>query len=91
MNVLQIIKIRKENWIGHTLYRSCLLKYVNRGEMEGRGEKTGRRGRRSKKLLDDLEEKRGYCKIKEEAVDDTLWRTGFGGGYEPVGRQTGEL
>ena len=35
----------------------------------------GRRGRRCKKLLDYLEEKRGYCKLKEEAVDRTLWGT----------------
>jgi len=35
----------------------------------------GRRGRRSKHLLDDLEEKRGYWKLNEEALDRTLWRT----------------
>jgi hypothetical protein len=35
----------------------------------------GRRGRRRKKLLDGLKEKRGYCKLKEEAVNRTMWRT----------------
>jgi hypothetical protein len=36
---------------------------------------TGRRGRICKQLLDDIEEKRGYRKLKEEAVDRTVWGT----------------
>jgi hypothetical protein len=32
-------------------------------------EATGRRGRRSKQLLDDLKEKKGYWKSKETALD----------------------
>jgi hypothetical protein len=48
---------------------------------------TGRRGRRRKQLLDDLKEKRRYCKLKEEALDRTLWRTRFGTGYGPAVRQ----
>jgi len=31
--------------------------------------------------LDDLKETRGYCKLKKEALDRTVWRTGFGRGY----------
>ena len=38
---------------------------------------TGRRGRRRKQLLYD-KETRGYWKMKEEAVDRSLWRNGFG-------------
>jgi hypothetical protein len=34
--------------------------------MEGRIEVTGRRGRRSKQLLHDVKEKRGYWKLKKE-------------------------
>jgi hypothetical protein len=64
MDVLQIVKIRKDTWFGHTLYINCLVKYVNEGEMEVRIEMTRRRGRRCKKLLDDFEEKRGYWKLK---------------------------
>ena len=30
---------------------------------------TRRRGRRRKKLLDDLKDRRGYCQLKEEALD----------------------
>ena len=39
---------------------------------------TGRRGRRRKQLLDDFKEKRGYFKLKAEALTRTLWRTRFG-------------
>jgi hypothetical protein len=45
------------------------------GKLEGRIEVTGRRGRRRKQLLDDLNEKRRYWKLKEEALDRTLWRS----------------
>jgi hypothetical protein len=63
---------------------------VIEGKLEGRIEMTGRRGRRCKQLLGDLEEKRGYWKLKEEALDRTVWRTRFGTGYGPVVRQTAE-
>jgi hypothetical protein len=63
---------------------------VIEGMLEGRIEMTGRRGRRRKQLLDDLKGKIKYCKLKEEALDRTLWRTRFGRGYEPVVRQTTE-
>jgi hypothetical protein len=58
--------------------------------MEGRIKVMGRRGRRHKQLLEDLREKRGYCKLKEEALDHTAWGTGFGRGCVPVIRQTTE-
>jgi len=38
---------------------------------------TGRRGRRRRKLLDDLKKRRGYSHLKEEAVDGTIWRAYF--------------
>ena len=43
-----------------------------------------RRGRRSKKLLDDLKDRRGYCQLKEEALDPTMWSNRFGRGFGPV-------
>jgi hypothetical protein len=76
-NILHTIKRRKANWIGHILRRNCLLRHVIEGKLEGRIEMTGRRGRRRKQLLDDLKEKRGYWKLKEEALDSSLWRTRF--------------
>jgi hypothetical protein len=35
-NVLETIKRRKANWIGHTLRRICLLKHVIKGKIEGK-------------------------------------------------------
>jgi hypothetical protein len=65
-------------------------KNVVEGKIEGRIEVTARPGRGCKQLLDDLKEKRGYWKLKEEALDRTLWRTRFGRGYGPIVRQTTE-
>jgi hypothetical protein len=49
---------------------------------------TGRRGRRRRKLLDNFNGRRGYSNLKEEALDRTVWRVGFGRGFGPVVRQT---
>jgi hypothetical protein len=43
-----------------------------------------RRGRRRRKLLDDLKERRGYSHLKEKALDRTMWRARFGRGFGPV-------
>jgi hypothetical protein len=51
---------------------------------------TRRRGRRRRKLLDDLKERRGCSHLKEEALDCTMRRNRFGGGFEPVVRQNTE-
>jgi hypothetical protein len=67
-NILHTIKRRKANWIGHILRKNCFLKHVIEGKIEGRIEVTERGGRRRKQLLDDLKEKRGYWKLKEEAL-----------------------
>jgi hypothetical protein len=50
----------------------------------------GRLRRRCKQLLDDLKEMREYWKLKDEALDHTLWRTRFGRGHGPAARQTTE-
>ena len=46
-----------------------------------------KRWRRRKKLLDELTETRKLWKLREEAVDRTLWRTRLGRGYGSVVRQ----
>jgi hypothetical protein len=73
-NILHEISKRKANWIGHILRRNCLLRQVFEGKIKGGIEVTGRRGRKRRKLLDDLKEMRGYSRLKEEAVDRTMWR-----------------
>jgi hypothetical protein len=35
-----------------------------------------------------VKERRGYSHLKEEALDRTVWRAGFGRGFGPVVRQT---
>jgi hypothetical protein len=49
---------------------------------------TGRRGRKRRKLLDDLRESKGYSHLKEEVLDRTMWRAPFGRGFGPVVTQT---
>jgi hypothetical protein len=84
-NILHEISKRKANWIGHMLRKNCLLKRGIEGKIKGEIEVTGRRCR---KLLDDLKERRGYSHLKKEAVDRSMWRARFGRGFGPVVRQT---
>jgi hypothetical protein len=85
--VLHGIRKRKVNWISHILRRNCLLKQVTEGKIKREMEVTRRRGRRRRKLLDDLKDRRGYSHLKEAALDRTMWRRRFGGGFGPVVRQ----
>ena len=89
-NILHEIWKRKVNRIGHILRRNCLLKQVIEGKIKGEMEVARRRGRRCRKLLDDLKDRRGYSHLKEEALDRTVWRNHFGGGFGPVVRQNNE-
>ena len=34
-NIVQTIKRRKANWIGHVLSNNCLLKHVTEGKIKG--------------------------------------------------------
>ena len=62
----------------------------NTSKIKGEMEVTRRRGRRRKKLLDDLKDRRGYSHLKEEALDRTIWRNPFGGAFGHVVRQNTE-
>ena len=83
-NILHEIRKRKSNWIGHILRRNYLLQQVIEGTIKGQIEVTRRRGRRRKKLLDDLKDRRGYCQLKEEALGRTIWGNRFRRGFGPV-------
>jgi hypothetical protein len=87
-NILHEIRKRKANWIDHILHRNCLLQRVTEGKIQGGIEVTGRQGRRRRKLLDDLKERRGYSHLKDESLDRTMPRARFGRGFGPVVRQT---
>ena len=82
-NILHEISKRKANWIGHILRRNCLLQRVIEGQIKGGIEVTGRRGRRPRKLLDELKERRGYSHLEEETLNRTMWRARFGRGFGP--------
>jgi len=78
------MKRRKANWIGHKVRGDCLLKHVTEGkieEMEGRG-------RRRKQLLDGLQERKRYWKLKVKALGLTFSRIHFERDSGPVVRQT---
>jgi len=64
------------------------LQQVIEGKIKGEIEVTGRRGRRRRKLLYDLKERRRYSHLNEEALDGTMWRARFGRGFGPFVRQT---
>ena len=73
-DVLCTINRRKAKWIGHILHRHCHLKHDIEGKIEGKG-------RRQKQLRNDTKKTRKYRKLKEEAIDCTLWITSFRRGY----------
>jgi hypothetical protein len=81
-----MIRGRKADWICHILRGNCHIKDVIERKKEG----TGRRGRRRKQLLNYFKETRREEKLKEAALDRTVWRTRFGRGYGPVVRQAVE-
>jgi hypothetical protein len=74
-NILYEISKRKANWF--ILGRNCLLQQVIEGKIKGW-------------IQDELKESRGYTHMKEEALDRTVWRAGFGRGFGPVVSQTAE-
>jgi hypothetical protein len=85
---VECISKRKANCISRILRRNCLLQQVIEGKIEGGIEVTGRRGRRRRKLLNDLKERRERSHLKEEALDRTMWTARFGRGFGPVVRKT---
>ena len=87
-NILHEVRKRKANWIGHILRRNFLLQRVIEGKIQGGIEVRGRLGRRRRKLLDDLKERRRYSHLKEEALDRTMWRALLGRGFGPVVKET---
>jgi hypothetical protein len=82
-SILHRIKIKIGNWASDVL-RNCILKHVTEGKIETKTEVKGRRRKRRKHLLDDLKLARGYGKLKEEALDRTMWGSHFGRSYGPV-------
>lgn len=60
----------KRNWIGHVIRRECLLKGMIEGTVQG----MSRRGRKRKKLLDELIKEDGYAGLRERVRNREKWR-----------------
>ena len=84
-NILRTIK--EGRLVG--LVTPC-VRHVIEGKIEERIEVMERRGRRCKQLLDYFKKKRGYCKLKEEALASAVWSTRFGRGHGTVVGETAE-
>ena len=65
-NIVQTIKGKKANWIGHILRRNCLVKHVIEGKTEGRIEVMGRRGRRRRRYCMALRKKEDTVRRKRK-------------------------
>jgi hypothetical protein len=77
------------NWGNFTINFGSIKQGIE-GKIKGEIELTRRRGRRRKKLLDDLKDRRGYSHLNEEALDRSMWRNRFGRGVGPVVRRITE-
>ena len=62
--LMKIVEERKKNWVGHFMRHEGILKRAVEGMVEG----AVRRGRKRKKLLDELKGKEGYRELKERAI-----------------------
>ena len=80
--LIETIRQRKKNWVGHVLRGNGLLRDVLEGRMLGKA----RVGRRREKMLDDLmivpiegskkkEKVLSYQKLKIKAEDRSGWRS----------------
>ena len=57
-NILHEIRKRRANWIGHILRRNCLVQQMIEGKIKRQIEVIRMGGRRRKKLLGDLKDRR---------------------------------
>jgi hypothetical protein len=77
-NILHEIRKRKANWIGHILRRNCLLQRVIERKIQRGMEVSGIQGRKRRKLLDNLKDRRGYSfeggSSGSHYVEISLWK-----------------
>ena len=78
-NILHEIRKWKANWIRQVLRWNCLLKQVTEEKIKGEIEVTRRWGRRHKKLLDDLKDRKKILSFegggsRSHYVEASFWR-----------------
>jgi hypothetical protein len=74
-NILLTTKRSKANWFADILRRNYLSQHVIEEEITGKIGVTGRRRRGRKLSLHVFKETRRYRKLKEKALDLSVWRT----------------
>jgi len=72
-NVLHAFKRRKVNRTGHICRTNCFVKHFIEGKIEG----SRRRERRRKQLLGVIQETERHWKLKQEALESTVWENVF--------------
>ena len=68
--MLQLIKKRKRNWLGHWLRRKCLLKDALEVMVNGKKD----RGRRRYQMIDNIMIKRLYADMRRKVEKRVEWR-----------------
>ena len=68
--MLELIKRRKRNWLGHWLRRICLLKHA----LEGMVKEKKVRGRRMYQMIDNIMINELYEDTKRKAEKRVEWR-----------------
>jgi hypothetical protein len=74
------------NFIGHFLCRNGLLRHFIGGNNR-KVRRDGKTWKKSRHLLDERKEKRRYWKLKEEALERTVWKARYERCYGPVARE----
>jgi len=80
----RLIEVLEDDIFWIPYFQDCKYKWVIERKIKWGMAVRGRRRRRRRKLLDDLKGRRGYSHLKEEDLDRTVWRAGFGRGFGPV-------
>ena len=68
--MLEMIKKRKRNWLGHWLSTNCLLKDALEGMANGKKV----RGRKRYQMIDNIMKNGLYVDTKRKAVKQVEWR-----------------
>jgi hypothetical protein len=84
-NILQSIKSRKDNRIGHILRRNCLLKHIIEGKIEGRLGETEDNEQDVSSYWKDLRKREGAGSTRLLSLENSLSR-----GCGPVTRENTE-